>query len=104
MGRVIQLYTSWSLPDAVGWIGLAYPEEHCYTASFAMQFVCPHESVELTSREPIRLWKMLQCKGSLCDAECPPDCEDCKWAYAGHCMRITRILHVAFVDTVGGCQ
>jgi len=86
-GRVIQLYISWPLEDTVGWCGLAYDEDY-FVAPFAMVFVCPHESVQLTSREPIRVWKLLQWSGDLHVAACPEDCAECGWSYPGHYMRI----------------
>ncbi|KAK3288346.1 hypothetical protein CYMTET_4170 [Cymbomonas tetramitiformis] len=71
-GRVIQLYISWPLAG-MNWPldSGPTPEDFPNNAPFAMEFICPHEGVVLTSREPLRLWKLLE----------HPYC-------AGHYMRI----------------
>ncbi|KAK3273145.1 hypothetical protein CYMTET_18602 [Cymbomonas tetramitiformis] len=71
-GRVIQMYISWPLAG-MNWPldSGPTPEDFPNNAPFAMEFICPHEGVVLTSREPLRLWKLLE----------HPYC-------AGHYMRI----------------
>ncbi|KAK3242213.1 hypothetical protein CYMTET_48084 [Cymbomonas tetramitiformis] len=70
-GRVIQLYISWPLAEQWPSASAPTPEDFPNNAPFAMEFICPHEGVVLTSREPLRLWKLLE----------HPYC-------AGHYMRI----------------
>ncbi|KAK3249835.1 hypothetical protein CYMTET_40757 [Cymbomonas tetramitiformis] len=57
-GRVIQLYVSWPLEDMLGGIGIGN-EEFPNNAPFAMEFICPHATVELSSREPLRFNDMI---------------------------------------------